>query len=388
MELLLWRWSTGAQIVSALILAIFFAVFSRSVKRVELRPWTRAWFANLAALVATVVFWFAQPDTRVGFGLNMLGYVFFKTTFVVLLAAGASEFSRTRLLRWRRRYAAAIAVYALIVAVSVRTIDELGVVQSAAMLTLFAMSAWMLLFRAEAPAARWLAAGFVLRALLSAAETAAHGLVLWGHPDSTRIRLFLASYSAFDTAAEWVIALGCVLMLYARIQAELTDANDELLTAQEVMRAVADRDPMTGLENRRALPAIFREVFSTGATLLFFDLNEFKQINDTWGHHAGDECLRLFAGALQSSFRPDDHIVRYAGDEFLVVTGALPEKLLEERLENMRRHLAMIQEEKGGAPIKFSVGRSHLHPAGDPDEAIRAADEAMYHDKAAKKAAR
>ena len=61
MALLLWRWSTTAQIVSALILAIFFIVLRLSVGRRELGIWVAAWMVNLAALVVTVVYWFFPP---------------------------------------------------------------------------------------------------------------------------------------------------------------------------------------------------------------------------------------------------------------------------------------------------------------------------------------
>jgi diguanylate cyclase (GGDEF)-like protein len=180
-------------------------------------------------------------------------------------------------------------------------------------------------------------------------------------------------------------------MLYSRIEDELKETNDDLQTAQEVLRHMADRDPMTGLANRRALPGIWGEVQQTGATLLFFDLNEFKQINDVHGHHAGDECLRRFAGALQAGFRPDDHLVRYAGDEFLVIAAGLPKHREEEIFENMRANLsrrARSEDENGMPQIRFSVGRADLEPGGDPESAVKAADEAMYTDKAARKAAR
>src|SRR5581483_6705481 len=77
MELLLWRWSTTAQIASSLTIAIFFFVLTRSVKRRELRPWLYAWTSNLGALAVTVVFWYSNPSTRVGFALCVFGYVAF-----------------------------------------------------------------------------------------------------------------------------------------------------------------------------------------------------------------------------------------------------------------------------------------------------------------------
>ena len=88
MELLLWRWSTTAQIVSSLMIAVFFDVLAQSVKRVELRPWVKAWLANLGALFVTVIFWYAEPKSALVFAALRFGYFFSKTMFVVLLAAG------------------------------------------------------------------------------------------------------------------------------------------------------------------------------------------------------------------------------------------------------------------------------------------------------------
>ena len=78
-----------------------------------------------------------------------------------------------------------------------------------------------------------------------------------------------------------------------------------LVLAQDDLRQLADRDPLTGAINRRALRDIFNEVQTSGAMLLFFDLDGFKQINDVHGHAAGDDCLRMFANALKESFRPE-----------------------------------------------------------------------------------
>src|SRR5581483_5698380 len=117
-----------------------------------------------------------------------------------------------------------------------------------------------------------------------------------------------------------------------------------------------------------------------GATVLFFDLDDFKHINDSYGHQAGDEALKNFARALEGSFRPEDQVIRYSGDEFVVIApGAIPENVID-RLEQVRERLRF--DGLGGPPITFSAGHAYLPVNGKPDEALRAADEAMYRHKA------
>jgi diguanylate cyclase (GGDEF)-like protein len=374
MALLLWRWSTSAQIVSALILAVFFVVLNLSVGRRELRTWVAAWLVNLGALVVTVLYWFFPPQSAALFLLVRVAYMSTKTLFVVLLVCGAAGFMRRGLLRWSWSLATAVLVWALGGALLFNGLDSMGAAQAAVVLGLFSWSAYALVAQGGVPASGWLASGFIARAVLAAGESAAHTSQVVTLPWSSwpNVPLFLASYSSFDAAAEWVIALGCVLMLYRTIQRELTQTNNELHAAQTVLQRIADRDPVTGLANRRALPAIFRDVYSTGATLLFFDLNGFKQINDTLGHHAGDEHLRRFAAALQGAFRPDDHVVRYAGDEFLVIAKGVEPPQMTERINELRRDLDVP---------RFSVGASHLAAGEDSERAIQSADEAMYRDK-------
>jgi diguanylate cyclase (GGDEF)-like protein len=273
-----------------------------------------------------------------------------------------------------------IAVYSAVAASLLRGINQAGALQSGVTAVLLTAGAILILAK-HAPGSGWLVCGFAARASLAVVETLAYFTrVVPGNLSSSKtIGLFLSSHSSFDAGAEWVIALGCVLVFYRTIQQELTQSNSDLLAAQTVLRELVEIDPLTGLPNRRSLPPILAEAVTTGGTVLFFDLNEFKGINDVYGHQAGDDCLRRFAGALQTSFGPDDHVVRYAGDEFVaVVRGVDPERILTS-LDRLRERLRF---ERGAGPqIQFAFGQAQLAIGGSPEEALRAADAAMYRAK-------
>jgi diguanylate cyclase (GGDEF)-like protein len=382
MELALWRWSTAVQLSSAALIALFFGVLARSLRTAELRLWLLAWLANLAALGVTLALWYLRPGPELGLPARFASLVG-KAAFVALLIEGAFAMRHPGRRRVRRRLMPfALALYALLGGLLLGSVDLLGVFQHGVLGLLLLAAGVALAVRRPLPGGfAWLAVGFVARALLSLGEAAAHAVQLLPS-DAVAVSLrqdavtFLAAHSAFDSGAEWLLALGCVLALSERTQRELRQANQELLAAQQELRSLVDRDPLTGLVNRRALPALLRSVQPVGATLLFFDLDDFKETNDLHGHAVGDECLRRFARELVESFRPDDAVVRYGGDEFLVVAPIASPDALAGRVERLRDRLR--GRHGTGPAIGFSVGLAQLAPEGDPEAALRAADHAMY----------
>ena len=383
MELLLWRWSTSVQITSDLLIAVFFVVLAHSVGRTELRLWVSAWLANLAALSVTIVFWLLQPQSQLVFAIISSLYIFAKTMFVLLLVIGAAGFMVRRPTDVPYgRIATGVALFSLLGGFAAHSINMLGLIQATTIALCLGIGA-VFVVRNKTPAYGWLATGFVVRAALAAAETLAYATQLSAGDlgKSKTVAIYLASHSSFDTGAEWMIALGCVLTLYRTIQHELTQSNTELLLAKDEMQALLDRDQLTGVFNRRSLPTMLRESQATGAMILFFDLDDFKKINDAHGHLVGDECLKRFARALQESFRPGDRVIRYAGDEFLVIAPGIEPAGAAERIEMVRSELRPLSG--GGPRIDFAVGLAQLSALGDPEAALRAADEAMYRNKAA-----
>lgn len=384
--LLLWQWSTSAQILSGLLIAVFFAVVSRSTGRHELDWFLGAWLANLLALGITLAFWFLQPSGTAAM-LTAAGYLFAKTAFLALLLVGAVSLARgepvpARALRWL----APIAIGALPAAWLLDGVDRIGVAQSS-LICVCLLAGAVICLRAKGRGLGWLGLGFLLRALLAALEALAYGARLAMPADELHagVGIFLAAHSSFDAGAEWVIALGCVIALAHRVQTELAQSNMRLHGAHDALRRLAERDPLTGLLNRRMLDTALAEVRREPAVLLFIDLDGFKRVNDELGHAVGDACLQRFASGLQAAFPSEAALLRFAGDEFLVVVHADPDEAAQ-RIEALRARLAVA--DASTPAIGFSVGILPVASGVDPELALHQADQAMYRDKSRRRSAR
>jgi diguanylate cyclase (GGDEF)-like protein len=381
-DLVLYRLNISGLTVSSVLIAMFFAVLWRSNRRAELRWWTYGWAANVAALLITSVFWYIEPQP-IFFGPVFAMYLAAKCTYVWMHVRGAYEFvGRWPSMLEARRIVPLIAMLTLIAVVVITTRDRLGFVSQVIIAVGFAAGTTTL-FRDASTGSSWLIAAFIARTLLSAAEATAYGVnVLAGTNEGmfvVPVNAILAAHYSLDIGVQWLLAMGMVIAIDARKQRELEAANVQMMEAQAGLRRLADRDPLTGLANRRALPEVLRAAQPHGAQLIFFDLNDFKRINDEHGHQAGDECLARFAAALTQCFRPADAIVRYGGDEFVVVANGLTETAAYERADAVR---GKVGSAGGGVlPIRFAVGIGRLDAGGNPEDALREADEAMYRSK-------
>jgi diguanylate cyclase (GGDEF)-like protein len=379
-QLLLWRWSTIVQLSSVAMAAAFFALLARTNRRPELQWWARAWAFNLLAILVTSLFWALQSAAWLP--IVSLLYVAGKTAFTLLIMQGAWAMIRPGgHLFTTRMLTISVIAYAIAVAAAIPEVARVGIAQHSLLGVAFVAFAIVLL-RSRTYGLTWLIAGLALRGSFALAEAAAFILLLVepsAGPLADWVPLtgsFVSASSSLDTAAEWLIVLGCVLAVSERGRRQLENANQELISAHENLRRLADRDALTGTVNRRALRDIFNDVQGTGAMLLFFDLDDFKRINDVHGHAAGDTCLKEFANALRESFRPDDHVVRYGGDEFLVIAPGLDEAGARARVEDLTG--IMGPGAADGISFGFSVGMSELAPGGSPEAALQIADQNMY----------
>jgi len=164
--------------------------------------------------------------------------------------------------------------------------------------------------------------------------------------------------------------------------------------AHEKLHRLATRDPLTGLLNRRAITNVIQREFArsrrydTPLTLAFLDLDEFKTVNDRYGHDCGDELLVLFSKRLLSEVRSTDTVGRLAGDEFLLLLPEVEKQGALAMLSRLRRFFEdnPIPFENDLVQIKFSYGLAQVGDPGvtGPESLICEADKALYRSKKAK----
>jgi diguanylate cyclase (GGDEF)-like protein len=125
---------------------------------------------------------------------------------------------------------------------------------------------------------------------------------------------------------------------------------------------------------------------------MVMDLDDFKEINDTFGHHIGDRALREVASVLRTAIRPYDICVRYAGDEFIVVLSGCGREEAENKRVELQQAVDNMELEVHPdlrIPMMISAGAAVFPHDGDSYEALLAkADSRMYRDKSQRKAAR
>ena len=157
----------------------------------------------------------------------------------------------------------------------------------------------------------------------------------------------------------------------------------QLRAAQQALADMALRDPLTMVANRAGLDKGLDVMLDRGrsVTVAFIDLDDFKSINDRYGHRSGDRVLRILAERLVSCVRPGDLVARYGGDEFVVVTEADGSQaaVLTERLRHALSSPVNIGDQL--VPTAGTVGTVVAIPGDRSSDLLDRADQAMYEAK-------
>lgn len=161
----------------------------------------------------------------------------------------------------------------------------------------------------------------------------------------------------------------------------------ERIRLQNILMTQANHDPLTGVYNRRYFNQVIEQELARSKRykrtigFLMMDVNRFKEINDTFGHQMGDEVLKAVASVLQDAVRESDLVIRYGGDEFLIVLMETEgdSRQIEERIEaafaerNAKNELVEF-------PVTLAIGSANWHPEDTQsiEEVLAEADRKMY----------
>ncbi|MEE4250142.1 MAG: diguanylate cyclase [Alcanivoracaceae bacterium] len=192
-----------------------------------------------------------------------------------------------------------------------------------------------------------------------------------------------------------VIVCGYLWLLQRRgqvVESLVEERTQELREANQRLASLSVTDPLTGLANRRALDDYLGHEWQRAArdqspiSVLLFDVDHFKRLNDTWGHQIGDQCLRELAALMTSHFkRPADLVARYGGEEFAVILPNTDVNVLEQA-NRFREALSLHRIKIGGGEslqMTISGGLATLVPLASqsPRDLLKLADQALYEAK-------
>jgi diguanylate cyclase (GGDEF)-like protein len=203
-----------------------------------------------------------------------------------------------------------------------------------------------------------------------------------------------AFQQSLERAVRGLIGLVLLFNIYSvyqqvTIKRKRRQLSEELTKVEQQILKQATTDPLTGLANRRiAEEHLVREMArarrrQAPLTAVAFDLNNFKQINDRYGHSAGDLVLRAFAQKLTDRRRGEDLVVRMGGDEFLLLLPECPPNQVPTLLERLRPCEVNFQGVR--LPVEFSSGLATYESPETTTQFLERADLALYADKRARK---
>lgn len=334
-----------------------------------------AWLLALPYAIGAmcVAFGVMSGDVSRSSGL-LLGLALVATPLLIALAMG---------LAWRRGAAdPALRVLQSVIAVTwtVLLYATTGRLHAAQLTVLVFVMALAVCFLPQRAAARICAYAFAAMSIAMFAMSRWQPAVYM-----PKVELFLWLMMAGDLPA--VLLLGKQLF---RLRSRMRAKRAELEAGVERLRELATRDALTGLPNRHFMFETFDHLARSSpageaCAVVLIDLDHFKQVNDTWGHAAGDLTLRAFASLAAAQLRQVDVLSRWGGEEFLIVcpkTDAEGARISTARLRQALETLQVL----GEAPdfrIRFSAGITEVAPSESLEAALARSDAALYAAKAA-----
>lgn len=378
------------QILATALIAVLSYAVSLTGRRRGMLYWSGGWACYMLSLVC-VMFVSRVP----GFAQTLLfGYYFFEYLAVGLIFAGC-RYTTTgeRFAPWMRW----MVLPALIVAIGL-AVPPIPFFWAFAWHTTLIGLGWIACLVALWPAMRGTASGpgvrIVAVGLVLLALDYLHHLPTGWYIAAHHMTLSAFYYtwdSLIDGMLEFVLGFGTVVIIVDSERAALELANEQLKAANERTAQALHTDPLTTVLTRYS----FEESFGSGdrranhrGCVVVADLDGLKEVNDRFGHAAGDAAIRAVADGLRSLIRQGDRIYRWGGDEFVVVMSEMPADSARRRMEalDVAVNRAFDKAWAKAGPLRVSWGVFGYDVDMPVADAIERADRAMYDTKAKRKA--
>jgi diguanylate cyclase (GGDEF)-like protein len=371
------------QTISAALLALIFVYLSRGKGNLVLQAAGIAWvFLFLAHAFRLIL-------VRLQFPHSDTAFDYFNLLYAVALCLAAIRMDR-QLSLWKPLAVAAVGALPVALFLGIQTAAAPRAAINAAILGV----AWLLaaVFVFQSPA-EGLGRGFAgLLALVASAAQIAYVVlsVLRGAPPEARA--FPGLYGPFlDTLLEMLFGIGLIIWAMEDTERRLAALHARTVDDTRRSQRKAWLDPLTETHNRFFLDEIRPELESDdlGGSIVLIDIDGLKRINDQEGHEEGDNAIWTIATAIKKLIRGNDHVIRWGGDEFLVVLPGMDEELARRRFYMLPSKIdeARQSTRPGSRPYaRFLAASVGVHPYSKRipiDLAITQADRVMYERKRA-----
>ena len=374
-DVILNHWATLIQISILSVLVIVFIALWKNFPRRVVFSWMTAWCINLGAL-SFIYLVLINTDKASSFGLKAiyLGYGICKIWFAILLTHGMSRYLNQQELLSPKMMKIILTVTVLVylsALLSPMNTLHIQIIVYSLVGIIFSFGAIYFLIRKNSYK------GLTLQLVILAEGCLFlhHAWVLYPTIWGGEVPRYMTRISFFDSISELIVGLTCLFAIAYRLVEEFRQSTQSMEAAQQELRQLVDNDALTGLWNRRRLKSFVKDK-NNHVSLIFIDINNFKTINDTWGHSIGDLCLIRVATAMRQVVDNFAGIFRLGGDEFLAVIPNNTETNPQIFVKQLRWELS--KSNRKTPPITFSYGIETMTGEDLFEEALDRADQQMY----------
>lgn len=369
------------QTLGVLSIALLFLMLYRVLLRAYFLRWAQAWLAMLLALLSLhLVFsfkslWFLEPLYFAG------EYIFAMLLWLGFATFPGQRFSAHPYVYWLLPI---IMCWSVVLSFSAGSFGNRFTFH-AYTFVLTLVPAWIALCRLHMPSRHsWvkLAAVMSLSLLVLNFLLGASSIFTGSWAKGVIHDSYFAYQSIFDLMFEVLLAFSLLVIAAVNMKGELERANENLQDERDSMSMLANRDALTDCLNRHALDELQARLRDRSGVVAMVDINDLKPINDTYGHHVGDEAICRIAQTIKAHMRSQDYFFRYGGDEFVIVSLDMQEADAEQRLKSIQRNLAALPAtDLVPCALSISWGIQQFNDEHSFSDAIHLADSLMYQQK-------